>query len=102
MIRSILLGLIRSYQFLISPLFPKACRFWPSCSHYTHDAIRMHGIAKGLYLGLRRILRCHPFNPGGYDPVPEKAKVKRQKQNSLQSSVLRGILPGDRPLTADD
>ncbi len=79
MIRSIFLGLIRSYQFLISPLFPRACRFSPNCSQYAHDAIRMHGIWKGIYLGLRRILRCHPFNPGGYDPVPGKAKVKRQR-----------------------
>ncbi|MFZ0929972.1 MAG: membrane protein insertion efficiency factor YidD [Syntrophobacteraceae bacterium] len=70
MIRSIFLGLIRSYQYIISPLFPRACRFSPSCSHYTHDAIRTHGISKGIYLGLRRILRCHPFNQGGYDPVP--------------------------------
>ena len=71
MIRSIFLGLIRAYQFLISPLFPRACRFSPSCSHYAFDAIRTHGISKGIYLGLRRVLRCHPFNPGGYDPVPE-------------------------------
>ncbi|MFZ0942649.1 MAG: membrane protein insertion efficiency factor YidD [Syntrophobacteraceae bacterium] len=73
MIRSIFLGLIRSYQYLISPLFPQTCRFSPSCSHYTHDAIRTHGIPKGIYLGLRRIVRCHPFNPGGYDPVPRPA-----------------------------
>ncbi len=73
MIRSIFLGLIRSYQILISPLFPRACRFSPSCSHYAYEAIRVHGIPKGLYLGLRRILRCHPFNPGGYDPIPRPA-----------------------------
>ena len=79
MIRSIFLGLIRSYQFLISPLFSQACRFSPSCSQYAFDAIRMHGTSTGIYLGLRRILRCHPFNPGGYDPVPEKVKVKSQK-----------------------
>ncbi|HYA41022.1 MAG TPA: membrane protein insertion efficiency factor YidD [Syntrophobacteraceae bacterium] len=79
MIRLIFLGLIRSYQILVSPLFPRACRFSPTCSHYALDAIRMHGISRGTYLGLRRILRCHPFNPGGYDPVPVKAKEKRQR-----------------------
>ncbi|MGO9374244.1 MAG: membrane protein insertion efficiency factor YidD [Syntrophobacteraceae bacterium] len=73
MIRWIFLGLIRSYQFLISPLFPQACRFSPSCSRYAYEAIMVHGISKGIYLGLRRIMRCHPFNPGGYDPVPRPA-----------------------------
>jgi len=74
MIRSIFLGLIRSYQSLISPLFPQACRFSPTCSQYALVAIRTYGISKGIYLGFRRILRCHPFNPGGYDPVPERQK----------------------------
>jgi hypothetical protein len=91
MIRSIFLGLIRSYQFLVSPLFPQACRFSPSCSQYAHDAIRMHGVSRGIYLGMRRIVRCHPFNPGGYDPVPEKASnigcrstvFSGQKESSL-------------------
>ncbi|MEN6437710.1 MAG: membrane protein insertion efficiency factor YidD [Syntrophobacter sp.] len=73
MVRSIFLGLIRIYQYFISPLMPTACRFYPSCSAYAHEAIRLHGILKGLYLGLRRILRCHPFHPGGYDPVPRRA-----------------------------
>lgn len=72
MIRLIFLGLIRAYQILISPLFPQACRFAPSCSHYAYEAIQTHGVPRGFYLGLRRILRCHPFNPGGYDPVPKK------------------------------
>ncbi len=75
MIRWIFLGLIRLYQFLISPMFPQACRFSPSCSRYAYEAIRVHGISKGIYLGLRRILRCHPFNPGGHDPVPRPTPV---------------------------
>jgi hypothetical protein len=82
MIRSIALGLIRAYQFLISPVFPQACRFSPTCSNYAYDAVRIHGIPMGFYLGLRRILRCHPFNPGGFDPVPNgwpKLKGKRGK-----------------------
>ncbi|MEA3548549.1 MAG: membrane protein insertion efficiency factor YidD [Thermodesulfobacteriota bacterium] len=64
-----LLFLIRMYRLLISPLFPPSCRFTPSCSQYAMDAIRLHGVIRGLYLAIRRILRCHPFHPGGFDPV---------------------------------
>ncbi len=78
MIRYLFLGLIRGYQYLISPLFPRACRFHPSCSAYTFDAIKLHGVAKGFYLALRRILRCHPFHPGGYDPVPPQAHTNNE------------------------
>ena len=61
---------IRSYQLLVSPLLPTCCRFHPSCSHYAAEALRRHGFLKGLYLSLGRLLRCHPFHPGGWDPVP--------------------------------
>tara|TARA_B110000977_G_C10810117_1_gene389936 strand:- start:190 stop:375 length:186 start_codon:yes stop_codon:yes gene_type:complete len=60
------------YQKLISPFFPSSCRFQPTCSHYTKDALLSHGIAKGSYLGIKRILRCHPWGGSGYDPVPKK------------------------------
>ena len=69
MIRALLLGLIRAYQYLISPLLGPVCRFYPSCSAYTFEAVKIHGAAKGLYMGIRRLARCHPLNPGGYDPV---------------------------------
>jgi putative membrane protein insertion efficiency factor len=65
----ILLGLVRGYQYFISPLLPPSCRFTPTCSTYTIQAIEKYGAIRGLYLGLRRILRCHPFSRGGYDPV---------------------------------
>ncbi|MCB9126423.1 MAG: membrane protein insertion efficiency factor YidD [Ardenticatenales bacterium] len=68
--KALLLGLIRFYQRLISPLFPPSCRFHPTCSHYTAEAIEKYGAIKGSWLGVRRIVRCHPWNPGGYDPVP--------------------------------
>ncbi|MBD3894368.1 membrane protein insertion efficiency factor YidD [Halomonas sp. ML-15] len=66
----VLLVLIKLYQWLISPLLGQRCRFWPSCSHYTHEAVKVHGPAKGGWLGLKRIVKCHPGHPGGIDPVP--------------------------------
>jgi len=67
--KKILISLIKLYKYILSPLLPLSCRFSPSCSQYSIEAIRTYGAAKGLYLSARRILRCHPFNPGGYDPV---------------------------------
>jgi uncharacterized protein len=67
--RLLALGLIRLYQLLISPLMPPACRFWPTCSRYSYEAINRHGVLRGGWLALRRLCRCHPFHPGGYDPV---------------------------------
>jgi putative membrane protein insertion efficiency factor len=68
--RSILKFLIRAYQLTLSPLFGPRCRFYPSCSHYGMEAIERHGALRGCWLTLKRIARCHPFNPGGFDPVP--------------------------------
>ena len=61
---------IRFYQLYISPMFPPVCRFTPTCSQYAIEAIRKHGVVKGFYLAVRRILRCHPWGGSGYDPVP--------------------------------
>ena len=71
-VRHIAAFLITLYQRLLSPLFPPSCRFVPTCSQYAKEAILKHGLARGSYLAARRILRCHPLNPGGYDPVPER------------------------------
>jgi hypothetical protein len=73
--QKILTLLIRGYQLFISPWLGSHCRFYPSCSEYTLIAIQTHGAFYGLILGLKRILRCHPWHPGGYDPVPEKRKT---------------------------
>lgn len=61
---------IRGYQKFISPALPPSCRFSPTCSQYTLEAVSKYGALKGIWLGARRLVRCHPFNPGGYDPVP--------------------------------
>ena len=65
-----LILLVRAYQVTLSPLFSGCCRFEPSCSNYMIEALQRHGVFKGLYLGIRRLLRCHPFGGSGYDPVP--------------------------------
>ena len=65
------LALIRAYQRFISPLLPPACRFEPSCSRYGYEAISRYGFVQGGWLAVKRLSRCHPFNPGGYDPVPD-------------------------------
>jgi putative membrane protein insertion efficiency factor len=67
-----ILWLIRGYQRNISPLRPPCCRFTPTCSQYALEAVEVHGAARGLWLALRRVLKCHPFHAGGYDPVPPK------------------------------
>lgn len=64
------LALLGAYKLFVSPLLPPACRFYPSCSVYTAEAVETHGVARGLWLGLRRLARCHPWSAGGFDPVP--------------------------------
>lgn len=68
--RTIALLPLRFYKRFLSPLLPPMCRFEPTCSIYMMQAIEKHGTLRGLWLGLRRLARCHPFNPGGWDPVP--------------------------------
>ncbi|MCP4104268.1 MAG: membrane protein insertion efficiency factor YidD [Desulfobacteraceae bacterium] len=69
-VKTLILILIRAYQYTVSPLLGPACRFYPSCSEYAHQAVMRYGLIKGLWISFKRILRCHPFNPGGIDPVP--------------------------------
>ena len=68
--RSLLLLLIRGYQRFVSPMLPRCCRFEPTCSRYAYDAIQHHGVLAGLVLTVRRVVKCAPWHPGGYDPVP--------------------------------
>ncbi|MGI6307647.1 MAG: membrane protein insertion efficiency factor YidD [Dethiobacteria bacterium] len=69
--KKILLLMIRFYILAISPLLPPRCRFYPSCSRYSYEAVNKFGIKKGLFLSFKRIIRCHPLHAGGYDPLPE-------------------------------
>ncbi len=68
--KHVVLALLRAYQYLLRPLLGANCRFYPSCSDYAREAVERHGVLKGLWLALRRIGRCHPYHPGGFDPVP--------------------------------
>lgn len=68
--RWLLIFLVRGYQVVLSPLLPSTCRFYPSCSAYAVEALERHGAWRGTKLAARRLARCHPFHPGGYDPVP--------------------------------
>ncbi|HEY9014463.1 MAG TPA: membrane protein insertion efficiency factor YidD [Gemmatimonadales bacterium] len=68
--RRLVQAAIRGYQLLISPLLPPSCRFTPSCSQYALEAVGRHGALRGMWLAARRVVRCHPFHPGGFDPVP--------------------------------
>lgn len=70
MIKFLIIKIIKAYQYLISPLFTPSCRFTPSCSQYTLEVIEKHGAIRGSWLSVKRILRCNPWHPGGYDPAP--------------------------------
>lgn len=88
--RKIIIGLIRFYQLFISPMLAPSCRFYPSCSQYAIEAVKIHGIFKGSFLAVRRVLRCHPGCEGGCDPVPEEkfSKSKRSQKYFKESETL--------------
>jgi len=65
----LVMGVLRLYKFFVSPILPSACRFYPTCSEYMHEAVGKYGAAKGIWMGARRLSRCHPFHAGGFDPV---------------------------------
>ncbi len=69
--KTLLVFFVRAYQVVLSPLLPASCRYHPTCSHYAIEALQKHGALRGGWLAVKRIARCHPFRPGGFDPVPE-------------------------------
>ncbi len=75
--RAVLIVLIRVYQLFFSPLLGNHCRFYPSCSQYAREAVERYGVIRGVWLAIRRVLRCHPWHPGGFDPVPEPSPKDR-------------------------
>jgi putative membrane protein insertion efficiency factor len=78
MISKLFIFIIKIYQRYISPLTPPSCRFYPSCSEYACEALKLHGPLKGTLLATYRVIRCNPFNPGGYDPVPLPRNIRRE------------------------
>ena len=74
--QKLMLLLIRAYRYGISPLMASHCRYYPSCSCYAQTAVEQYGFTKGTYMAIKRLLRCHPWHPGGYDPVPDKTDKK--------------------------
>jgi putative membrane protein insertion efficiency factor len=89
-----LLFAVRVYQAFFSALMPSACKFYPSCSHYAAEAVRIHGARRGSWLALRRVSRCHPFTPGGVDLVPDSAEVPKSRTSfSLSGFLAHGSNP---------
>jgi putative membrane protein insertion efficiency factor len=96
-----LIGLLRVYRKLVSPLYGQVCRFFPSCSAYALEAVTVHGAAKGSWLAARRLLRCHPWNPGGVDHVPASVSFNLWLQEN--PSRIPRIVELNHPLIpADD
>lgn len=81
--KTLLILLLRGYQYVLSPLLGPRCRFYPSCSHYAIEALQRHGFWRGSGLTLWRLLRCHPWQPGGYDPVPDCDSESTEQQIQL-------------------
>ena len=86
----LLLFLVRVYQTFFSALMPSACKFYPTCSHYAADALRLHGARRGSWLALRRVLRCHPFTRGGVDLVPDAEEIPSRTGFSLSPLNFAG------------
>ncbi len=84
----LLILVVKFYQYFISPMLPPSCRYEPTCSSYMIEAIQVHGPLKGFYLGVRRILRCHPLKEGGYDPVPPKCGCSNADQSIKKAEKI--------------
>ncbi len=94
--KTVLLGLLRGYKWVLSPMLPPACRYVPTCSEYAAEAIERYGAFRGSVLAIWRVLRCHPFVRGGYDPVPWNALGSRRKADAC-GAALRQTAEGGHP-----
>lgn len=86
--RYLLIGLLKTYRFAISPLYGQVCRYHPTCSAYALEAVTVHGSIKGSWLAVRRVGRCHPWAPGGYDPVPPHPSRSNTPQSNTSQQLL--------------
>ena len=86
---SVLLVFLQFYKFFLSPFFGGACKYHPSCSSYACEAIEVHGAARGAVLAVKRLARCRPFKPGGFDPVPSVEELSREKLRRIEMEPLR-------------
>ena len=91
--KHLLIALLRAYKFAISPMFGQTCRYYPSCSSYAMEAIRVHGSLKGSWLAIRRLARCHPWTPGGVDHVPPKAERGASRVATPRPAPATGARP---------
>jgi putative membrane protein insertion efficiency factor len=97
----LLIGFLKAYRLLISPLYGNVCRYYPSCSAYALRAISVHGAIKGSWLALRRLLRCHPWSPGGYDPVPGTPEFDEEMREQALRATTMERTSGHRHDAAD-
>jgi putative membrane protein insertion efficiency factor len=100
----ILLLIVRAYILFLSPIFGGACRFYPSCSNYTYEAVCVHGARRGAWLAIRRLLRCSPFTKGGFDPVPEilyqEDALREVPSDAVSAAEIAAKTPAHRPTKA--
>ena len=94
MIRSALLALIRAYQYLVSPWVGGSCRYWPTCSEYAREAVERHGAAKGGWMMVARLARCHPYGRGGVDPVPAQFRLRCWCHDEAGATTAGAKTPG--------
>jgi putative membrane protein insertion efficiency factor len=85
--QTIVIAVLKGYKAFVSPLLPSACRFYPTCSEYMLEAVRLHGVVRGVWMGLKRLGRCHPFHQGGYDPVSTAAMQAQRAQSRAAEQV---------------